>query len=92
LTILGTPQAASVRARITGRYFMEVCLVLGEGKVNASTTENRQKREFPSDCNATAACLSANAETRMQFQRVILAEYEKVVAGRETDVECLSMS
>jgi hypothetical protein len=34
LTIWGTPQAASVRARIRGRYFIEVCLVLGEGKVN----------------------------------------------------------
>ena len=30
---LGTLQAASVRARIRGRYFMEVCLVLGGGKV-----------------------------------------------------------
>ena len=33
LTIWGMLQAASVRARIRGRYFMEVCLVLGGGKV-----------------------------------------------------------
>ena len=33
LTIWGTLQAANVRARIRGRYFMEVCLVLGGGKV-----------------------------------------------------------
>jgi DNA-binding cell septation regulator SpoVG len=84
LTIWGTLQAASVRARIRGRYFMEVCLVLGGGKVKVLGDDrlaNLRLTAKQRDGAYRQLAYPANAETRMMIQRFILAEYEKIVAG-----------
>ena len=87
MTIWGTLQAASVRARIRGRYFMEVCLVLGGGKVKVLGDDrlaNLRLTAKQRDGTYRQLASPANTETRNMIQRVILAEYEKIVAGSDS--------
>jgi DNA-binding cell septation regulator SpoVG len=86
LTIWGTLQAASVRARIRGRYFMEVCLVLGGGKVKVLGDDrlaNLRLTAKQRDGTYRQLASPANTETRMMIQRAIVAEYEKLVSKED---------
>ena len=86
MTIWGTLQAASVRARIRGRYFMEVCLVLGGGKVKVLGDDrlaNLRLTAKQRDGTYRQLASPANTETRMMIQRAIVAEYEKLVSKED---------
>ena len=65
---------------------MEVCLVLGEGKVKVLGDDrlaNLRLTAKQRDGTYRQLAYPANAETRMMFQRVILAEYEKLVGEED---------
>ena len=86
MTIWGTLQAASVRARIRGRYFMEGCLVLGGGKVKVLGDDrlaNLRLTAKQRDGTYRQLASPANTETRMMIQRAIVAEYEKLVSKED---------
>jgi DNA-binding cell septation regulator SpoVG len=63
---------------------MEVCLVLGGGKVKVLGDDrlaNLRLTAKQRDGTHRQLAYPANAETRMKMQQVILAEYEKIVAA-----------
>ena len=65
---------------------MEGCLVLGGGKVKVLGDDrlaNLRLTAKQRDGTYRQLAYPANAETRMLFQRVILAEYEKLVGKEE---------
>ena len=67
---------------------MEVCLVLGRGKVKVLGDDrlaNLRLTAKQRDGTYRQLASPANAETRMMMQQVILAEYEKIV-GKEDPV------
>jgi hypothetical protein len=62
---------------------MEVCLVLGGGKVKVLGDDRLANlRLTAKQRDGTYRAYPANAETRMMIQRFMLAEYEKIVAGK----------